>query len=85
MINISRYYIETALENPYHQDPPFNPSSAAEIAALGVIRDLSDRRGFKQTLESLDTEFRVELVASLTATINEAHVYWDELKASEQA
>lgn len=81
---VARYHIETALENPYHQDPPFNPSGAAEIAALGVIHDLSDRRGFKQVLENLDTDIRVELVGSLTSIIAEANVYWDELKSTTE-
>lgn len=54
---------------PYHGKPPVD---WAERAALGILYDLSDRRGIKHGLADVDREVRVEIVETLAATIRAA-------------
>lgn len=56
-------------EYPYHDRPA---TDWAERAALGVLADLTDRRGIKHELRNIDADIRVEIVESLAAIIRAA-------------
>jgi hypothetical protein len=57
---------------PYNHRPP---KDWAERAALGVLADLSDRRGIKWALQEIkgDEDISEEIVVSLAAIIRRAH------------
>ena len=52
--------------------PPPPADDWAHAAARGVLANLSDRRGIKQELNSVDEDVRVQLVADLAAIIRAA-------------
>jgi hypothetical protein len=70
MTQASRTY-ERGNAYPYHGQPPKNKF---EAIALGIIADLSDRRGIKSELRQVDEDVRKTLVKDL-AEIIEYGVY----------
>lgn len=64
-------YISHGLKHPYHGKPP---KDWAEVAALGVLADLCDRRGIKQELRPIrgDEDLSIEIVESLAEIIRTA-------------
>ncbi len=70
---------------PYHQDPeagfPYTEiKSAAHYAALGVLADLTGRRGIRQELDEVDYDVRQELVEDLAGVIEDAFANFDKLE-----
>ena len=61
--------IEQGVKYPYHGKPP---TDWAERAALGILYDLSDRRGIKHELAAVDEGVRVDIVEALATIIRAA-------------
>lgn len=72
------FSLEHGTEFPYHGRKPKNQ---AERIALGILADLSDRRGIKWELEKVDEEVRRDIVKALAAIIEEG----SELPAQPKA
>lgn len=67
--------IRVGCEYPYHGKEPID---YAERVALGILRDLSDRRGIKHELAAVDETVRVDIVESMAAIIREETIPWEE-------
>lgn len=52
--------------------PP--PKDWAHLAALAVIADLSDRKGIKNALDSVEPDIKMEIVDSIAEIIRAAPV-----------
>lgn len=61
--------IKSGAEYPYHDKPPVD---WAESAALGILRDLNDRRGIKHGFADVDHGVRVEIVEHMADIIRTA-------------
>ena len=61
--------LERGEEYPYHGQ---KPKDWAERAALGILWDLSDRRGIKHELDEVDQDVRVEIVQKMAEIIRAA-------------
>jgi hypothetical protein len=61
--------LEMGAKYPYHGKPPVD---WAEAAALGILRDLNDRRGIKHELAEVDDDVRGEIVETMAAIIRAA-------------
>lgn len=61
-IKIGQYY-------PYNNRPP---KDKYEVAALGILADLNDRRGIKQEFANVDAPVREEIVESIADIIKQA-------------
>jgi hypothetical protein len=61
--------IAMGVKYPYHGKPP---KDWAEVAALGILRDLSDRRGIKHELGNVDGDIKAEIVEKMAAIIRAA-------------
>lgn len=62
----TEHTIQIATQFPYHDGVP---TSWAELAALSVLADLSDRKGIKHELDAVPKDVRVEIVKALEAII----------------
>lgn len=63
--------IERGCEFAYHLDDEPLPKTAdwAEMAASGILADLTDRKGIRHELEACDSETRVEIFETITMII----------------
>jgi hypothetical protein len=61
--------LEQGVNYPYDYREPID---AAHRAALGVLADLTDRRGVGHELTNVDLDIKVEIVETLAAIIREA-------------
>jgi hypothetical protein len=69
MSDDAKFSIKMGLEYPYNErDPVHN----YELAALGILANLNDRRGIKQGFYGVDLDIREEIVTSLADIIREA-------------
>lgn len=64
--------IRLGLEYPYDEKDGAD-RDWAEVAALGILSDFSDRRGLKHELREIDLDIRQEIVATMAAIIRAAH------------
>ena len=85
--DMARIRVEQGMDNPYdapdnwrllNEDPPPLHKDWAHAAARGVMADLNDRRGIKDTLLTVDESVRVELVESLADIIRHAQVLYSD-------
>lgn len=61
--------LRSGTEYPYHHRAP---TDWCEKAALGILRDLSDRRGIKYELDAVDDNTREDIVHALSDIIRTA-------------
>ena len=62
----TREIIKFGTEYPYHGKAPVDK---AEEVVLGILADLSDRRGIKKELEMVDDDIKVEIVEDLASIV----------------
>jgi len=62
-------HIESGIEFPFHDKKANNWQ---EIAALGVIDDLMDRRDIKHGFNDIDEDIKIEIVRSLSKIIKKS-------------
>jgi hypothetical protein len=62
----AQWWLDHGNEFPFHEKPA---TDWAERAALGVLADLTDRRGIKHELRNCDDDVKAEIVESLAAII----------------
>jgi hypothetical protein len=67
----AQFAIEIGLKHPYNERKPVDN---AEIAVLGILANLCDRRGIKNALGDVDFDVREEIVTSLAAIIRKAQI-----------
>lgn len=61
------HHVESGIKYPY--DDRELPVTTERSIVLGILHDLSDRRGIKWELEKVDGDIRIELVDELTAVV----------------
>jgi hypothetical protein len=64
------FSVKHGTEFPFNNRPP---KDKAETAALGILADLTDRRGVKHELNACDADIKEEIVTSLAAIIREVY------------
>ena len=64
-----RIRIEHGRKFPYNDR---QPADKYELAALGVLADLCDRRGIKHELDDTDDDIKEEIITTLAAIIRDA-------------
>ena len=69
MVDVSAVTLKHAKQWPYNGR---QPKDQYELAALGVLADLCDRRGIKNELHDTDDDIKEEIVTSLAAIIQSA-------------
>jgi hypothetical protein len=65
----AEFSIKIGQEYPYNDRPP---KDKYEVAALGILADLNDRRGIKHELADVDVSIREEIVESMANIIRKA-------------
>ena len=65
----AKHSIEIGLKYPYNEREPIDNY---ELAALGILANLNDRRSIKQGFYGVDLDIREEIVTSLADIIREA-------------
>jgi len=58
--------IAAGIEYPYNDRPP---KDKAEMAALGILYNFSDRHGIKNALSDVDSDVREEIVTTMADII----------------
>jgi len=71
MSDDAKFSIKMGMEYPYNEREPIDNY---ELAALGILANLNDRRGIKQELRNVDLDVREEIVTSLADIIREAMI-----------
>lgn len=72
--------LDFADNHPYDEDSsPVEDQDWCYRAARGVIEDLLDRRGIKNSLNDVDCDVRIDIVRSLSDVIREAYKQYKDI------
>ncbi len=66
----AKFSVEHGTKFPFNGRPPVDQ---AETVVLGILADLTDRRGIKHELENCDDDIKEEIVASLADIVREVY------------
>lgn len=62
----TKFSVEHGTKFPFNDRPPVDK---AETAVLGILADLTDRRGVGNELEGCDNDIKEEIVTALAAIV----------------
>jgi hypothetical protein len=66
----AKFSVKLGTDYPFNDRPPVDK---AETAVLGILANLTDRRGVKHELNACDKDIKEEIVTSLAAIVREVY------------
>jgi hypothetical protein len=66
----AKFSVKHGTDFPFNRRPPVDK---AETAVLGILSDLTGRRGIKHDLDACDRDIKEEIVTSLADIVREVY------------